>query len=179
MELLRTITLYIEDKDMPFLIIGGHAVNAYGLSRQTGDLDLLVRRNNSDDWDVLLKKLNYSAGQSDDNFARYSPKTITEWPVDLMFVDDETFEKMNNESSEAEIGLTQVRVASARHLATLKIHALKTYQEHRYTKDYNDLIGLLRSGQADFSNEELKEICLRYANLELYDKIQNEMKEHS
>jgi hypothetical protein len=35
MEILRTISLYIEGRNMPFAVIGGHAVNAHGVSRQT------------------------------------------------------------------------------------------------------------------------------------------------
>ena len=35
---------------MPFLLIGGHAVSAYGISRQTGDVDLPVQRSRKELW---------------------------------------------------------------------------------------------------------------------------------
>ncbi|MCB0335165.1 MAG: hypothetical protein KDD62_02635 [Bdellovibrionales bacterium] len=57
MEVLRTIALYAESKDMPFLVIGGHAVNAYGISRQTGDIDLLVPKEAHSAWDKMLSKI--------------------------------------------------------------------------------------------------------------------------
>lgn len=162
---------------MPFLLIGGHAINAYGISRQTGDIDLLVQHTRKHRWLELLAKLRYSVGQDDDRFSRFRPDTIAAWPIDLMYVDDETFNKLLSESQSVDLGLANVRVPSARHLATLKIHALKHFQAHRNAKDYNDLIQLLRSKQADISTGDLKALCERYANFNLFDKIIADLKE--
>jgi hypothetical protein len=174
MEVLRTIQLYTEDKAMPFLVIGGHAVNAYGISRQTGDLDFVVPLTSKEKWEALLAKLHYKVGQNDQTFARFSPDTITSWPIDLMFVDDSTFEKMYQDSAIHIFGPASARVISARHLIALKIHALKVFQEHRYAKDFTDIICLLKSGSAVLSDEELQAMCVRYANIELYHKLKNE-----
>jgi len=174
MEILRTIQLYTEDKAMPFMVIGGHAVNSYGISRQTGDLDFIVPRTTREKWEVLLAKLQYKAGQNDQTFARFSPDSIAAWPIDLMFVDEGTFEKMYKESSLHSFGQAVARVISARHLVTLKIHALKVFQEHRYAKDFNDVVSLLRNGSAIISDQELHELCLRYAHEELYNRLKKE-----
>lgn len=136
---------------MPFMVIGGHAINVFGISRQTGDLDLLVQRSAKPRWLDLMSKLLYDKGQDSDNFARFRPNHIAAWPIDLMFVDDTTFGKLADAAVTTLVGAVSVPVASARHLATLKIHALKHFQEHRFAKDYNDLLGLLRSGQTNIS----------------------------
>lgn len=174
MEILRTIALVAEDKQMPFLLIGGHAVNAYGLSRQTGDIDLLGRRSQRQMWLSLFERLHYSPQQNDDRFCRFRPESILTWPVDLMFVDDETFAKLNSDSAEILVGVANVRVVSARHLAILKIHALKYFQEDRYSKDLSDLRYLLRSGGTGITVEELRDICLKYADLQLFETIKGE-----
>ncbi len=174
MEILRTISLYTEDKKMPFLIIGGHAINSYGISRQTGDLDLLVPLSAKSRWVELMCKLKYEKGQDDDRFARFRPDSLGAWPIDLMFVNDSTFEKLFSDSVLANFGIAQVRVVSARHLATLKIHALKHLQAHRYARDYSDLVSLLRSGQTTLTEVELRELCQRYANLELFNKLKED-----
>ena len=67
---------YAESHDMPFLVIGGHAVNSYGLDRHTGDLDLLVRLSQKPAWLDLMGRLRYSVGQDSDSFARCRPDTI-------------------------------------------------------------------------------------------------------
>jgi len=160
---------------MPFMVIGGHAVNAYGISRQTGDLDLVVELSAKELWLELMAKLRYSKGQDDDRFARFRPHSLASWPIDLMFVDDETFGKLLHDSVEMEFGAAQARVVSRRHLATMKIHALKHYQGHRYAKDYSDLISLLRSGKTGITQDELSELCQRYADSNLFHKLKNDL----
>ena len=175
MEILRTISLYAESKGMAFLLIGGHAVNAYGISRQTGDLDLLVPLAAKELWRDLLSKLKYSEFQCDDRFARYNPSDLAAWPIDLMFVDEATFRKLSDSSELIPVGVAQVRVVSARHLAILKIHALKIFQSQRFNKDFTDLASLLRSGKTGISDQELLELCLRYASSDLYDRLKQEL----
>ena len=162
---------------MPFLVIGGHAVNFYGISRQTGDLDLLVRRSNKAAWFELMSKLAYVAGRNDDRFARFRPESLAAWPIDLMFVDDQTFERLSLQAVETQFGPARARVVSARHLATLKIHALKHFQEHRYARDFSDLVSLLRSGKTGITRDELRELCLRYAAIELFEKLKGEIRD--
>jgi hypothetical protein len=53
---------------MPFLVIGGHAINALGFSRHTGDLDLLVPLRSKGEWQALLARLRYTERQSDNFF---------------------------------------------------------------------------------------------------------------
>ncbi|HQH28188.1 MAG TPA: hypothetical protein PLP17_12380, partial [Oligoflexia bacterium] len=159
MEILRSVSLYAEAKQMAFMVIGGHAVNAYGIARQTGDLDLVVPLAERELWFGLMAKLRYVRGQDDERFARFRPDSLASWPIDLMFVDDLTFAKLLKDSIVIEFGAAQARVVSPRHLATMKIHALKHYQAHRYAKDYSDLISLLRQGKTGISRDELSELC--------------------
>lgn len=175
MEILRTISFYTEDKDMPFILIGGHAVNVYGISRQTGDIDLVVPLSSKERWLPLLERLNYKCNQNDDRFARFEAKDIAAWPIDLMFVDDNTFKKLYSQSISDEVGVAKVRVASARHLVTLKLHALKNYQEHRYVKDLNDVLQLLKNSKTGISKTELSELCEKYADSALFDKLVSEL----
>lgn len=160
---------------MPFVVIGGQAVNIFGLSRLTADIDLVVPRRDKARWSALMEKLNYTVQQDDARFARYKPDTLAAWPIDLMFVDDQTFTRLEQESSEAFFGVARAQVASGRHLVTLKLHALKHYQEHRFAKDFSDVVGLLRSGKTGLSLVELRELCERYADLKLFEKLKDEL----
>lgn len=57
-----------------------------------------------------------------------------------MLVDAVTFKKFYDHSIMQEVGVADIRVVSREHLALLKIHAMKNYQEHRFLKDFNDLL---------------------------------------
>ena len=52
---------------LPFLIIGGHAVNAHGFARFTKDLDLLIRRIDVEKWLASLKMDGYAIEHDGDN----------------------------------------------------------------------------------------------------------------
>lgn len=175
MEILRTIQAYGENRGLRFVVIGGQAINCYGLSRQTGDIDLLVQRSQSDEWSKLLTKLDYNDSQNDQRFARYRSVHIAAWPINLMFVESKTFLAIYDEASELEIGVSKVKVASPRHLIALKVHALKTFDEHRHLKDYGDLLGLLRRKETNVGPTELREICLKYASRELFVKLSKDL----
>ena len=51
---LTTISRLIEEKNLPALMIGGHAVTALGHPRATFDLDLLIPRSSSGRWRTEL-----------------------------------------------------------------------------------------------------------------------------
>lgn len=177
MEILRSIQLYAESRDMPFLVIGGHAVNAYGIARQTADLDLLIPLAHRDRWCTLMERIKYHPDQLDDHFARFQPPDLAYWPIDFMFVDDDTFEKLYADGSPMAIGVAEPRVVSARHLLTLKIHALRQGQEHRRAKDLGDAAALLRSGLTGLCQPELEALCLQYADRTVYVTLRGELKE--
>ena len=169
MEILRTIALYCQSKDLPFIVIGGHAINSYGLDRHTGDIDLLVPRSAKPQWLELMKELRYLVGQNTDVFARFRPANLAAWPIDLMFVDDDTFLKMLKDSKNVEFGLVQAPVASIHHLVALKMHALKQPQAHREVKDFSDLLFLIC--RSNLTDSELKSLCERYASIKLFERL--------
>ena len=175
MEILRTILAYSESQNLPFVIIGGHAMSAHGISRQTCDIDLLVPSAAHQQWIELLSKLRYTTFQDDPRFARSKPETIAAWPIDLMFVDQSTFDKIYSESFIAEFGYCSAHVASAIHMITLKIHALKTLQEHRSSKDYDDLTKLIKKNKKDISFTTLEGLCIKYASQELFNRIKKDL----
>ena len=175
MEILRTISFYCEAKGLKFLVTGGHAVNAYGISRQTGDLDLIVKRSDKGAWQILLEKLRYTPFQDDERFSRFKPAELASWPIDLMYLDDQSFDKMLVAAQEINMGTVNVPVVSAEHLVALKIHTLKYYQAHREPKDYGDLLALLRTAAAKLSEVELRALCEKYASIELFERLAKDL----
>jgi len=171
MEVLRTISLYSEAHNVKFIVIGGQAINYYGLSRQTGDLDIVVNASDRDWWSQTFARLKYSLGQNDQHFARYRHQELLGWPIDLMFVDPVTFDKLLRDALPATIGVADVRVISSRHLLLLKLHALRHYQEHRFAKDYNDVLWLIDLPNSCVSDSELRAMCDKYACQAVYERL--------
>src|SRR5258706_9005646 len=80
------------DTKLEFLVIGGLAVIAYGYARDTVDLDYLVRRSKRVDWIEVLAKYGYTVYHEQENFAQFVCEGSID--VDLMFVNEQTFEKL-------------------------------------------------------------------------------------
>jgi hypothetical protein len=59
MQLLGAIVDEASNARLPFVVIGGTAVNAFGHARLTLDLDLLVPRRDIQGWEALLAKFGF------------------------------------------------------------------------------------------------------------------------
>ena len=161
---------------MPFLVIGGHAVSASGYPRVTGDVDLLVRKADQKEWEQLLLRIGYLQIQEHEVFARFQVKDLTAWPVDLMFVDDASFDGMFTEAVRVVIEDCELPIPSRRHLMALKLHALKGEQVQRYRKDFDDLLQLCLLEQVYAEAEEFKTFELKYGSQKVYDEIRDALK---
>ncbi|MCB0332098.1 MAG: nucleotidyl transferase AbiEii/AbiGii toxin family protein [Bdellovibrionales bacterium] len=169
MQILETLDEHAKKKKVPYLLIGGHAMNLLGFPRQTSDLDLLVKKSEASYWEEMILALGYECFQKHHVFCRYSAKGLDNWPIDLMLVDDEVFESLLAESIERELSGCSVHIPSAQHMIALKLHALKQHHPHREAKDTLDIAELLRLHE--ISNEEFQRMCEKYGRIDLYDKF--------
>ena len=94
MKFFETIDAETRKRNLRFLVIGGLAVNLYGYSRDTADLDLLVRTPDREQWLGLFFELGYTIHHDAGTFLPLLPAEQGAWPVDLMLVQDGTFTTM-------------------------------------------------------------------------------------
>jgi hypothetical protein len=83
-----------EKLGLDYLVIGGQAFNTFGAPRTTLDVDLLVRKTNRDAWTRLLSAEGFRLAHDGGNFLQFSPPNGVDWNLDLMLVNDSTFEKL-------------------------------------------------------------------------------------
>jgi predicted nucleotidyltransferase len=171
MEILETIKVKSAELGLQFLVIGGHAIIAYGYERQTGDLDLLVRRTDQKKWADLLISLGCNLVHEQDPFAQFSPSSNFGWPVDLMFGNEQTFSGMLAEAKESTVTGIAVKIPSLEHLIALKLHALKNTHGRRGLKDLVDVVSLLEANKIDVGSDKFKRLCERYGTDKIYDQI--------
>ncbi len=173
MTLFQTLEVETRTRGLGFLIIGAHAINQYGYSRDTSDLDLMIRRTDRESWIALFSSLNYRLFSEKPGFLQLEAPKEFVWPVDLMFVNDTTWEKMSAASVSVEIGNATCRVPKLLHLIALKVHALKNGHTARFLKDLQDVEGLILVNKLEVASSEVKEIFQRYGTEDLYQKIAN------
>lgn len=173
MSVFQPIAQKASEAGLPFLVIGGYAVMAHGFVRATDDLDLLVQGSRRDQWRGLLEGLGMKVYRERPVFMQFDPPPGGRLPVDLMFVGEEIFQKMQVEAQSASVEGVSFGVVSLLHLIALKCHAIKHGKPLRRIKDTDDLIHLIIYNRLDLNEPQLRAIILKHGDPELYEKLQH------
>ena len=154
-------------QNLAVLLIGGYALQAYDVVRQTMDVDCLLPQSSDGSAKDVFVQYGYAEKVRTGNFVRYSHSSVYMMDVDVLFVDASTFEKMLKESNPYHQGTGMVRVPSLAHLVALKLHAIKN-NPNRQAKDQGDIIDLIRANPGRLSRSELMDLCGRYGPADIF-----------
>jgi len=172
LSILEAIAASAGRRNLSFLLVGGHAVIAHGYSRATFDIDLIIRRLDQDVWKEVLCEQHYSLEREGPTFVQFHHLERQTPPLDLMLANEETFAKLWSQAISSPAGGGGARVPSLLHLLALKCHAIKYGHPGRIVKDADDVIRLIQVNRLDVNSPELREIFLKHATPEFYEKIQ-------
>jgi len=160
-----------EKLGLEYLVIGGQAFNTFGAPRTTLDVDFLVRKANSDEWTLLLNAEGFRLAHDGGNFLQFSPPYGVDWHLDLMLVNDSTFEKLRHTARHVTLQGVPTKTPSAENLIRLKLHALKYGPEHRRGQDLADVISLVRLAHIDVRTESFRKLIEEHGTTETYSRI--------
>ena len=160
-----------ESAGLRLLLIGGHAVNARGYERTTMDVDFLVPVRDLTKWKTILAEAGFRLFRETKAFAQFEPNSPDAFPLDLMLVDDPTFEKLMQGAEFLHFADRKVAVAGALHLIALKLHATRTWDRAVQGKDYYDILGLIRANHVDVKSPAFTEILERYATHTVKERL--------
>jgi hypothetical protein len=158
-------------RGLPFLIIGGHAVNAYGYSRFTKDLDILANRDQRAGWLTALGENGLALDHDGGSFLQFSAPTGSKWPLDLMLVNPATFAKLRAGAREHPVGAQTFFIPSLDGLFALKFHVLRQQIPGRGYKDLMDILTLAQCNGIDVRSERMKNLCEQFGSPEIYERV--------
>ena len=165
---LTTISKLIRDKNLPALMIGGHAVTALGHPRATFDLDLLIPRSSSEIWKTELAKLSYRPFCQSSNFIQFeATHDFPLPPVDLMLIDDAVFETILVDK----IDSTPLATPSPQTMIALKLHAINQPSRRNTDQDWSDVIALSRTHKLSLDDASFSAIVLKHGGQTAIDRI--------
>lgn len=173
-DILTLVSDVVRNADAKTLLIGGIAVNHYGYARNTADVDFMVALTEQDAVDRMMRDAGFTNIERLENvvFYRRPERKIR---VDMLKVDALTFEELWRNSVAIEGENYAFRLPSLRDLLSMKIFALKNGWERRVHKDLPDVAHLAVINQLDLEND-LKALCLRFADEAMYIKILDEIR---
>ena len=151
------------------LLIGGFAVNHYGYTRNTLDIDWMIASDNKDD----VRRIMAQAGFT--NVAVHENVTFFNRPgsplrVDFLHVDGQTLAQLLARASSVVLYGRIVRAPSLRDLLAMKFFALAQAPERRMDKDLPDIAYLSILNNLD-PERDLHPLAQRYATEALFQKV--------
>lgn len=168
MDITDFIKLAQLEPSSPFLIIGGYAVGAHGHTRATFDVDFLVRAVDRETWLGRLANAGLKLFAQTKAFAQFSQPPTGDG-LDLMFVNDATFDRMWQAAELRDFGGVPARIPCLDHVLALKLHVLKQALPHRTSKDAEDVEMLVRRNGLNLLDPRYETLFLKYGTREIYD----------
>jgi len=158
---------FFEKENMRFALIGGLALNTYGYTRFTNDVDFLTESKNSEVLQSYLDSLGFKVLQSDSAFSLH---TLFNERIDLMYVNGDTADKILGSTQIKKIGNIELPVISPIYLALMKGFAAS--QDPDRIRDLDDVKKLYYLNHISKSDIEL--ICEKYGHKEYFKQLLNE-----
>ncbi len=143
---------------LDYLVIGGHAINAYCEPRATLDVDFLIRKRDRPRWCALLAAEGFKLKHEAENFIQFSPPYGVAFRLDLMLVNDSTFTKLYGTARRMPCLGTEVLIPDILNLIALKVHAIRHGPRERHNKDWLDIENLVRAARMQPRGDQLRDI---------------------
>ena len=169
---VTTILRAAHERGLSSLLIGGNAIILLGYLRNTVDLDLLLPEAERSRWLDLLRELGYRFFQGAEAFAQFEPPEPGGVPVDLMFVEQETWEKLIVGAREATLGQEPVLLPRPEYLVALKLHAAGSATRGKPEVDWEDIRQIVRICALDPAEPSFRELILRYGGEDALRRIE-------
>ena len=125
-EVLRTFVDYFRQKNMRFAVIGGLAMQAFGYSRFTRNIDFAAERKDRDEIVAFAESRGYETLHVSEGYSNHLHADPELGRVDFMYLDAATADQLFEGSSARELlpGL-ELPVPRPEHLAAMKAISMK------------------------------------------------------
>lgn len=167
-----TILRASRENGLPRLLIGGNAIIVLGYLRNTVDLDLMVPETARSRWLDLMRQLGWRFFHGTDAFAQFEAAEKGGAPVDLMFVNDTTWEKLVAESRVVDVAGEKVSLPKPEFLVALKLHAAASPTRSKPAQDWEDIRQIVRICGLDPADPAFRQIILRYGGEDAFSRIE-------
>lgn len=143
-KVLRIIADGLQEKDIPYALIGAFALNSYGLPKYTADVDLLTEERFHSLIVSIMERLGYRCFQETRSFAQFDSEGAVYGKVDFMFVATPEGKDILNRSAPVEDELLGNHpVLQPTDYVILKLMAIANNPE-RGPKDEADIFDVLK-----------------------------------
>ena len=169
-EILDLLSRAQQRGELRFLVIGGRGLEAHGIQRFTNDTDVLLAAAQMDKVGEVLRGGGFESLSESPNFTRWRHRDPMIEILDVMRVNEGTFEKLWADSILFQAGGATLRAPSVRSYIALKIFAIQNNPD-RFMKDMGDIASLFKGAQGKITVDDLRATCERYGTPELLARM--------
>jgi hypothetical protein len=119
-----------------------------------------------------MGRLGYGLFHGTASFAQFESRDKTGLPVDLMFVEKETWEKLLEGAKEMRLASERVRLPRPEYLVALKLHAAASPTRSKPELDWEDIRQIVRICHLDAAEETFRALILRYGGQDALARIE-------
>ena len=178
MSVLVEIVKRARREKLPHLIVGGHAMILYQVPRFTRDLDFVIPEAAIERWLDFLQRLGFRVFHRTGAFIQLEPATAGGLPpVDLMLVDESTWDKLAAKAEERDAGGgLLLPVPHVWHLIAMKLTAAKSPTRRATAVDWNDILDLVQTCEIDLLDAEFQRMVIKFGGRESLERLLKEQK---
>ena len=155
------------------ILIGGFAVNYYGYTRNTLDVDFMIVAQQFDFVRQIMKRSGFSNITSNKNVAFFNAPGSS-LRVDFLFVDGDTIRKLLVKAIITKVHGFRIKVPALMDLIAMKIFALSQDIDRRLGKDLPDIAYLSVIHDLDLESD-IRPLCNRFGTRKIYDLIRGQV----
>jgi hypothetical protein len=164
----------LSEHNIKALLIGGHAMQAYGVVRQTLDIDWMAKDDDVPKIKEIMKNSGCVLLAETENFLRFHHQESGMMDIDILLVDCATFGALYDSGCNVDTPFGKWRIPSPSHFIALKLHAVKN-NPLRETRDVADIVDILRKTGSSISQDDLKLLCEKYGPEGIYETIRRHL----
>lgn len=156
------------------LLVGGFAVNYYGYTRNTLDVDWMIVAEQRDTVQDVMK----CAGFTDmavHETVMFFQRPGTAWRVDFLHADSDTLKKLLSRAVSVVVHGASVKVPMLKDLIAMKLFSLAQNPERRTGKDLPDIVHLALFNNLDLE-QDIHPLATRYASEVIYKMVADQIK---
>jgi len=156
------------------ILIGGFAVNHYGYTRNTLDVDFMIFSDQLDLLKQIMQEEGFTNVSIQENVAFFN-KPDSPLRVDFLRADTATMQKLLRNAVTINMHGYTIKVPSLKDLIAMKIFAFANAPARRLGKDLPDITFLITLHELDME-ADIRPLCNQFGTRQTYDLINEQVK---
>jgi predicted nucleotidyltransferase len=156
------------------LLVGGFAVNYYGYTRNTLDVDWMIVVEQRHRVQDVLKRAGFT-DMAVHETVMFFQRPGTACRVDFLHADPDTFKELLSRAVSVVVHGVSVKVPMLKDLIAMKLFSLAQNPERRMGKDLPDIVHLTLFNKLDLE-QDIHPLAARYASEAIYKMVSDQIK---